>query len=109
MLPRDCLQENFCKENGGIIFAKGEIFPFPALSNYDLGCHAASSYAWSINRTAFAQSCTLIGGGKPRCPGRCSHTTGLRIRLIWMTRLTGPRSIAQAISARTTAVMSACV
>jgi hypothetical protein len=27
----------------------------------------AYSYAWSINRAARAQSCTLIGGGAPRC------------------------------------------
>src|SRR5262249_13597612 len=28
--------------------------------------HPARSYAWSINRTARAQSCTLIGGAAPR-------------------------------------------
>src|SRR6478672_6763597 len=28
--------------------------------------HPARSYAWSINRTTRAQSCTLIGGAAPR-------------------------------------------
>src|SRR6516162_7377233 len=38
---------------------------YTSLANH-LNRHPARSYAWSINRTTRAQSCTLIGGAAPR-------------------------------------------
>jgi hypothetical protein len=38
----------------------------------------ARSYAWSINRTARAQSCTLIGGGAPRCQWSSASRTAMK-------------------------------
>src|SRR6516165_943064 len=62
------------------IVSQTEIYPMKTALSLILACvswaipsparlidgHPARSYAWSINRTTRAQSCTLIGGAAPR-------------------------------------------